>query len=290
MSKVAILTDTNSGLSPADEEALGIYVMPMPMYIDDKEYIEYVDIDKDKFFEMLPDSDHVSTSMPANGDLMDKLDRLLEDHDQVVYIPMSSSLSSSCATATMIAEDYDGRVEVVDNQRISVTMRLSVMEAKSLADQGKSAAEIKAYLEEHKAESIIYIMVDTLKYLKKGGRITPAAAALGTILHIKPVLIIQGGKLDKFSKARTLKQSKEIMLEALEKDLRDRFKNESGEGYVISVSHTDNYEEAETFREEAEARFPGHEVKVDPLPLSIACHIGPGALAITATKSFLDNF
>ena len=290
MGKVAILTDTNSGLAPADEQALGIYVMPMPMYIDDKEYIEYVDIDKPKFFEMLETAGHVTTSMPANGDLMDKLDELLDSYDEVVYIPMSSGLSSSCSTATMIAEDYDGRVEVVDNQRISVTMRLSVMEAKALADQGKSAREIKEYLEDHKKESTIYIMVDTLKYLKKGGRLTPAVAALGTILHIKPVLQIQGEKLDTFAKARTVKHSKDIMLDAIEKDLVERFGSAQGEGCVISVSHTQNEAEAENFRREAEERFPGHTIKIDPLPLSISCHIGPGALAITASRSFLDNF
>ncbi len=289
MSKVAILTDTNSGLCPADENELGIYVMPMPMYIDDKEYIEYVDIDKPKFFEMLKTAGHVTTSMPANGDLMDKFDELLESYDEVVYIPMSSGLSSSCSTASMIAEDYDGRVFVVNNQRISVTMRLSVMEAKAMADEGKSGQEIKDYLEEHKMESTIYIMVDTLKYLKKGGRLTPAVAALGTILRIKPVLQIQGEKLDTFAKARTIKHSKDIMLDAIEKDLKDRFKSPDGKGYVISVAHTDNDAEAVELKKEAEARFPGHEVKIDPLPLSISCHIGPGALAITASKSFLEN-
>ena len=290
MSKVAILTDTNSGLCPADEEALGVYVMPMPIYIDDTQYYEYVDIDKAKFFEMLPDADHVTTSMPAAGDLMDRLDELLESYDEVVYIPMSSGLSSSCSTAYMIADDYDGRVQVVDNQRISVTMRLSVMEAKALADEGKSAVEIKDYLEAHKMESSIYITVATLKYLSRGGRLTPAVAALGTILRIKPVLQIQGEKLDSFAKARTMKQAKDIMLDAIESDLGHRFGSVSGEGCVISVSHTENPEEAEAFKHEAEERFPGHVIQIDPLPLSISCHIGPGALAITASKSFLDRF
>ena len=290
MSKVAILTDTNSGLAPADEEALGIHVMPMPMYIDDTQYYEYVDMDKPSFFELLETADHVTTSMPAAGDVMDRFDELLESYDEVVYIPMSSGLSSSCSTAFMIADDYDGKVQVVDNQRISVTMRLSVMEAKALADQGKSAVEIKAYLEEHKMESSIYITVATLKYLKKGGRLTPAVAALGTILRIKPVLQIQGEKLDSFAKARTMKQAKDIMLDAIESDLGHRFGSVSGEGCVISISHTENQKEAEEFKKEAEARFPGHTIQIDPLPLSISCHIGPGALAITASKSFLDKF
>ncbi len=290
MSKVAILTDTNSGLCPDDEKKLGIFVMPMPMYIDDTQYYEYVDIDKPTFFDMLETAEHVTTSMPANGDLMDKLDELLEDHDEVVYIPMSSGLSSSCSTAYMIADDYDGKVHVVDNQRISVTMRLSVMEAKALADQGKSGAEIREYLEEHKMESTIYIMVDTLKYLKKGGRLTPAVAALGTLLRIKPVLQIQGEKLDTFAKARTIRHAKDTMLDAIENDLAHRFGSASGEGCVISISHTQNEEEALAFKAEAEARFPGHIIQIDPLPLSISCHIGPGALAITASKSFLDSF
>ena len=290
MSNVAILTDTNSGLCPADEKALGIYVMPMPMYIDDVLYYEYVDIDKPKFFEMLETAEHVTTSMPAAGDLMDKFDELLEDHDEVVYIPMSSGLSSSCSTACMISDDYDGRVHVVDNQRISVTMRLSVMEAKALADQGKSGAEIREYLEEHKMESSIYITVATLKYLKKGGRLTPAVAALGTILRIKPVLQIQGEKLDTFAKARTMKHAKDIMMDAIESDLAHRFGSVSGEGCVISISHTQNEDEALEFKKEAEARFPGHIIQIDPLPLSISCHIGPGALAITVSKSFLEKF
>ncbi len=290
MSKVAILTDTNSGLCPDDEKGLGIFVMPMPMYIDDTQYYEYVDIDKPQFFEMLETADHVTTSMPPAGDVMDKFEELLKDHDEVVYIPMSSGLSSSCSTAYMIADDFDGKVHVVDNQRISVTMRLSVMEAKALADQGKSGEEIRGYLEEHKMESSIYIMVDTLKYLKKGGRLTPAVAALGTILRIKPVLQIQGEKLDTFAKARTIRQSKDIMLDAIESDLTHRFSSAKGEGCVISISHTQNEAEAELFKKEAEERFPGHIIQIDPLPLSIACHIGPGALAITASKSFLDRF
>ncbi|MCR5098628.1 MAG: DegV family protein [Lachnospiraceae bacterium] len=290
MSKVAILTDTNSGLCPDDEKGLGIFVMPMPMYIDDTQYYEYVDIDKPQFFKMLETADHVTTSMPPAGDVMDKFEELLKDHDEVVYIPMSSGLSSSCSTAYMLADDFDGKVHVVDNQRIAVTMRLSVMEAKALADQGKSGSEIREYLEDHKMESSIYITVATLKYLKKGGRLTPAVAALGTILRIKPVLQIQGDKLDTFAKARTMKQAKDIMLDAIESDLTHRFGAAAGEGCVISIAHTQNEGEAQEFKKEAEARFPGHTIQIDPLPLSIACHIGPGALAITVSKSFLDKF
>ena len=220
---------------------------------------------------------------------MDKWDELLEDYDEVVYIPMSSGLSSSCQTAIMLSDDYDGKVQVVDNQRISVTMRLAALEAKKLADEGKTALEIKEYLEEHKKESTIYITVDTLKYLKKGGRLTPAVAAIGTLLHIKPVLQIQGEKLDSFSKARTMKQAKQIMMDAIESDLKDRFNDPEGKEYVISIAHTDNLEAAEEFKAEVEERFPNHKVVINPLALSISCHIGPGSLAVTASKSIVEN-
>lgn len=289
MSKVAILTDTNSGITPSEQEKLGIYVIPMPFYIDDKLFFEFVDLSQNDFYRMLENDCQITTSMPSAGDVMDKWDELLEDYDEVVYIPMSSGLSSSCQTAIMLSDDYDGKVQVVDNQRISVTMRLAALEAKKLADEGKSALEIKEYLEDHKKESTIYITVDTLKYLKKGGRLTPAVAAIGTLLHIKPVLQIQGEKLDTFSKARTMKQAKQVMMDAIEKDLKERFMDPEGKEYVISIAHTDNLEEAEIFKKEAEERFPNHVVKINPLALSISCHIGPGSLAITATKSIVDN-
>ncbi len=290
MSKVAILTDTNSGITPAEQERLGIYVIPMPFYINDELHYEYVDLNQDHFYEMLENDCTITTSMPSVGDVMDKFDELLEDYDEVVYIPMSSGLSSSCQTAMMVAEDdYEDKVFVVDNQRISVTMRLSALEAKKLADEGKSGAEIKAYLEEHKKESSIYITVDTLKYLKKGGRLTPAVAAIGTLLHIKPVLQIQGEKLDSFAKARTMKQAKTVMMDAIEKDLNERFNDPEGKEYVISIAHSNNLEEAEIFKAEAEERFPNHKIEINPLALSISCHIGPGSLAITASKSIVEN-
>ena len=290
MSKVAILTDTNSGITPAEQERLGIYVIPMPFYINDELHYEYVDLTQDHFYEMLENDCSITTSMPSVGDVMDKWDELLEEYDEVVYIPMSSGLSSSCQTAMMVAEDdYEGKVFVVDNQRISVTMRLSALEAKKLADEGKSGAEIKAYLEEHKMESTIYITVDTLQYLKKGGRLTPAVAAIGTLLHIKPVLQIQGEKLDSFAKARTMKQAKTMMLDAIEKDLKERFNDPEGKDYVISIAHTNNLNEAEIFKEEAQKRFPNHKIFINPLALSISCHIGPGSLAITASKAIVEN-
>lgn len=290
MSKVAILTDTNSGITPAEQERLGIYIIPMPFYINDELHYEYVDLTQGHFYEMLENDCTITTSMPSVGDVMDKWDELLEEYDEVVYIPMSSGLSSSCQTAMMVAEDdYEGKVFVVDNQRISVTMRLSALEAKKLADEGKSGAEIKAYLEEHKMESTIYITVDTLQYLKKGGRLTPAVAAIGTLLHIKPVLQIQGEKLDSFTKARTMKQAKTMMLDAIEKDLKERFNDPEGKDYVISIAHTNNPKEAEIFKEEAQERFPNHKIFINPLALSISCHIGPGSLAITASKAIVEN-
>lgn len=289
MGKVAILTDTNSGFTTAEAEATQIHLIPMPFYVDGELKYEDVDLSQEQFFEALKNDSDVSTSMPIMGDLIDKWEELLADYDELVYIPMSSGLSSSTETARMASEDYEGRVEVVDNRRVSVTMKLSVYEAKALADEGKSAAEIRKYLEETAAESSIYIMVDTLKYLKKGGRLTPAVAAIGTILHIKPVLQIQGGKLDTFAKARTLQKSKQIMIDAIAADCRDRFGSPDAEGLVISVAHTDNIAEAAIFRDEILKVFPGKKIIIDPLALSIACHIGAGALAVTVSKSFLKE-
>lgn len=288
---VAILTDTNSGFTVEDAEEKGIYVIPTPFYIDDKLYYEGVDLDHDKFFELQAADHEIHTSMPLVGDVMDKWHELLDEYDEIVYIPLSSGLSSSCETAIMLAEDddFDGRVFVVNNQRISATMKLSAMEAKALADEGKSAAEIKEYLEEHKSESAIYIMVDTLKYLKRGGRITPAAAAVGSLLHIKPVLQIQGEKLDKFAMARTIKQGKQIMLDAIKKDAEERFEDPDGSGLVMSIAHTNNQEEAEKLREELLSLYPNHQVVIDPLSMVVACHIGPGSLAVTVSKSFLKE-
>ncbi|MEE3480584.1 MAG: DegV family protein [Lachnospiraceae bacterium] len=289
MGKVAILCDTNCGIMKEEAEELGVHIQPMPFYINDELFYEGVNLTQKDFYERQTSGARITTSMPLVGDVMDKWDELLKDHDEVVYIPMSSGLSSSCETAAMLAEDYDGRVQVVDNHRISVTQKLSVYEAVSLANEGKSAKEIKDYLEAHRAESHIYIMVDTLEYLKKGGRLTPAVAALGTLFHIKPVLQIQGEKLDTFAKVRTLKQAKAVMLDKIAKDMDEDFRDKSGEGCIMSIAHTQNRAEAEIFREEALERFPGHDIIIDPLALSIACHIGPGSLAITTSKSFISK-
>lgn len=284
MSKVAILTDSNSGITQEEAEQAGMYVFPTPVYINDEVFYEGVDLTTDQFFARQAEGAEIKTSMPVVGDVIDKWESLLEEYDEVVYIPLSSGLSSSCETAIMLAEDYDGKVQVVNNQRISVTMKLSVYDAKRLADAGKSATEIKEILEAMKFESTIYIMVDTLEYLKKGGRITPAAAAIGSLLKIKPVLQIRGEKLDSFAKARTVKQAKQIMMDAIAKDMDEVLHDPTGENTIIAMAHTQNEEEIAKFKAEVEERFPGHDIFVDPLSLVVSSHIGPGALAVTCTK------
>jgi DegV family protein with EDD domain len=288
MSKVAILTDSNSGITQAQAKDYGVFVIPMPFYIDGELYYEDIDLTQEQFYEKLTQGGEITTSMPITGNLMDTWDKLLKDYDEIVYIPMSSGLSSSCATAKMLAEDYDGRVVVVDNQRISVTQKLSALEAKKLADLGKSAQEICDALMEIKSLSTIYITVDTLEYLKKGGRLTPAVAAIGSLLKIKPVLSIYGEKLDKYSMVRTVKAAKQTMIEALKKDMQNVLHTDNLDDVVISIAHTQNQEAAEKFKEELEAEFPGKEIWIDPLSLSVSCHIGPGALACTVTKKLID--
>ena len=282
MAKTAIATDSNSGISQELAKKLGISVIPMPFTIDDQLYFEDVTLTQEQFYEKLQSDCTITTSQPAPGEVMDLWDKLLDKYDEVVYIPMSSGLSNSCETALMLAEDYDGKVFVVNNQRISVTQKLSVLDAIELAKQGRSGAEIKDFLEETKLESSIYITVDTLKYLKQGGRVTPAAAAIGTILNIKPVLQIQGEKLDSFAKARGFKQAKKIMLDAVEKDMKERF---AGQKVHLQAAYTCSEADAREWKQEIEERFPGYEVDMDKLTLSIACHIGPGAIAIACTKA-----
>ena len=284
MSKVAILTDSNSGITQSEAKDLGVYVLPMPFYFDGELFYEDIDLSQEDFYTKLEESKEITTSMPLVGEVMDKWDELLEEYDEVVYIPMSSGLSSSCETAYMLSQDYDGKVVVADLQRISVTMKLSVLDAKRLADEGKSAAEIKEILEETKMDSFIYITVNTLDYLRKGGRLTPAVAAIGSLLKIKPVLQIRGEKLDKFAMARTMKQAKQTMLDAIEKNITEDLKDPTGENTIISIAHTNNYGAALEFKEEVLKRWPDREVWVDPLSLSVSCHIGPGSLAVTCTK------
>ena len=284
MSKVIVVTDSNSGITPDEAKKLGVVVIPMPFYIDEQMYYENIDLTQEQFYEKLTAGGDIKTSMPLVGDVTDKWDEFLKENDEIVYIPMSSGLSSSCETAYMLSQDYDGKVQVVNNQRISVTMRQSVIDAKNLAEAGKNAAEIKQILEDAKFESSIYIMVDTLNYLKKGGRITPAAAALGTLLKLKPVLQIQGEKLDAFAKARTVKQAKSIMIDAMKSDFEKRFNNPDGSQINLEMAYTHDIAAAEAFKEEVQAAFPNNEIVMNPLSLSVSCHIGPGALAIACSK------
>lgn len=284
MSKVIIMTDSNSGITQTQAKEMGVVVLPMPFYINEEMFYEDIDLSKEQFYEKLQAGGDIKTSMPLVGDVTDKWDELLKEYDEVVYIPMSSGLSSSCETAYMLSQDYDGKVEVVNNQRISVTMRQSVIDAKNLAEAGKSAKEIKDILEATKFDSSIYIMVDTLTYLKKGGRITPAAAALGTLLKLKPVLQIQGEKLDAFAKARTVKQAKNIMIEAMKSDFEKRFDSADGRNINLEMAYTHDLDAALAFKEEVQAAFPENEIVLNPLSLSVSCHIGPGALAIACSK------
>ena len=284
MSKVAVMTDSNSGITQQQAKTEGVYVLPMPFFVNGETYFEDINLTQEQFYEKLESDADISTSMPAVADIIDTWDRLLEEYDEIVHIPMSSGLSGSCEAAMVLAREYEGRVQVVNNQRISVTLKQSVLDAKTMAEQGRSALEIKNYLEETRFESSIYIMLDTLYYLKKGGRITPAAAALGTLLKLKPVLQIQGEKLDAFAKARTTKQGKNIMIEAIRNDLKERFDDPEGKDMWIHAAYTKNFEAAEEWEQELMTAFPGHEIVMDPLSLSVSCHIGPGALAVTCCK------
>jgi len=285
MSKVAIMTDTNCGIMPAEGKELGILVIPTPFMIDGTEYLEGVTLTQDDFFKKLAEGADVSTSQPSPASLLQSWDLLLEEYDEVVYIPLSSGLSSSCQTATMLAaDDYEGKVFVVNNQRISVTMRQSVLDAIEMKDKGLSAKEIKEELEAVKFESSIYIMLDTLYYLKKGGRITPAAAALGTLLKLKPVLQIQGEKLDAFAKARTASQGKNIMINAMISDIENRFGGLDAKDVHLAGAYSYNLDKALEFKSEVEAAIPGYDMHMDPLSLVVSCHIGPGALAIACSR------
>ncbi len=281
---IAFVTDSNSGITQAEGEKLGISVLPMPFMIDGETYLEDINLTQEKFYEMLALGADISTSQPSPETVTSLWDDLLKEHEMIVHIPMSSGLSGSCQTAMMLAQDYEGRVLVVDNQRISVTQRQSVLDGMEMAKRGFSAEQIKDELERTRFDSVIYIMVDTLKYLKKGGRITPAAAALGTLLRIKPVLIIEGEKLDAFSKARTMKQAKATMLAAVQKDMEVRFHQLKPEEAHIHFAHTQNAGAAAEWMDEVREMFPGASYYAAPLSLSIACHIGPGALAVTCTK------
>lgn len=282
--KAAVVTDSNSGITQAEGKSLGIYVIPMPFTIDGKDYLEGIDLTQQEFFDRMAQGADITTSQPSPEDVMRLWDELLKEYDELVYIPMSSGLSGSCQTAQMLSRDYKGRVLVVNNHRISVTQRQSALDALQLTKKGWSAKQIKEELERVKADSVIYVTVETLKYLKKGGRITPAAAALGTLLKLKPVLVILGEKLDAFAKARTSKQAKAIMISAIERDLETRLDDAECKNTHLEIAHAQNEEAAKLLKQELSERFPHADIYVAPLSLSIACHIGPGCLAIAAAR------
>lgn len=285
MSKTAIMTDTNSGITADQAEKLGIYLIPMPVMINDKTYFEGVDLTSEELYRMMNEGAEPMTSQPAIGVLTDMWDKILETHDDLVYIPMSSGLSGSYAAAKALSSDYDGRVEVADAHRISATMKHCVFDALTLAEEGRTAAEILKILEENAFESVIYLGVDTLKYLKKSGRVTASAAAIATILNIKPILIIKGGKLDSFAKVRGLKACKEKIIEAGMNELNGRFSGIPKQNLRVATAGTfENREDAEKWREEVQSAFPDFDVHYDPLSCSIACHTGSGAVGIAITK------
>lgn len=282
--KIAVITDSNSGITQSQAKEYGIYVLPMPFMIDDETFYEDITLTQDAFYERLAEGADVITSQPSPDSILQLWDDVLKEYDEIVHIPMSSGLSGSCQSAMMLAEDYEGRVQVVNNQRISVTQRQSALDALKLIERGMDAAAIRQFLEEDKFNSSIYIMLDTLYYLKKGGRITPAAAALGTILRLKPVLQIQGDKLDAFAKARTVSQGKSIMMNAIRGDMEKRFDGALADNIWLQVAYTYDLEAANQLKKEVMEAFPGFDVHMDPLSLSVACHIGPGALAVACCK------
>lgn len=287
MSKIAVVTDSNAGITQTEAKELrDVYVVPMPFMIDGEEYFEDISLTQEQFYQKLTQDAEISTSQPSIGYITDLWEKLLKEYDYIVHIPMSSALSMSCETAQNFAKDYNGKVVVVDNKRISITLKQSCVDALTLAKQGKSADEIKNILEDTALDSSIYIMVDTLKYLKKGGRITPTAAAIGTLLKIKPVLQIQGGKLDSYAKVLNDKVARIKMIEAIKKDLKERFSDLREKGEIdLMVAYTNCREKAEDFAMQIRKEIPDLNLTyINPLSLSVACHIGSGALAVACTR------
>ena len=288
MAKIAIVTDSNSGITRSQAKELGISVVPMPFMINGETYFEEITLTRDEFYKCMAENADITTSQPSPDSIIQLWDNLLTSHDEIVHIPMSSGLSGSCETAMMLSQDYEEKVFVVNNQRISVTQRQAVLDALALLDQGKSGSEIKEILEADKFNSSIYIMIDTLYYLKKGGRITPAAAALGTLLRLKPVLQIQGEKLDAFAKARTVSQAKTIMINAIKNDIENRFGGVSKDNAMyLEIAHTQNEEAAMQLKAELQEVFPDYPIYVDHLSLSVSSHIGPGSLAVGCCKKLI---
>ena len=283
MERIAVMTDTNSGISPEEARELGVFLLAMPFSVDGRVYHEFLDITHEEFYASQLAGAQITSSQPAPADLLSMWDTALEEYDRLIYIPMTSSLSGSCATAQGFADDYDGRVLVVDNRRISVPLRQSVQEAVRLRDAGLDAQAIVARLTEKALESHIYISAEDLQYLKKGGRITPAVAAVGTVLNIKPVMKIMGGKLDMHRKVRGMKQACQTMLDAVRADLEGEF---AGKKVIIAAAYSGDRAEGEAWAETVHRTFPDYPFMADPLPLSIGCHVGPGALGAAVLTDF----
>jgi len=280
--RTAVMTDTNSGISKEMGDSLGIYVLPMPVIVGSHDYLEGISITHPELYEAILAGTDVSSSQPSPGSLTDMWDGILEEgYDEIVYVPMSSGLSSSCWAAKSLAEEYEGKVQVADNHRISVTLRDSVFDAAALAREGRTAKEIREYLEKHAYDSSIYITVNSLDLLRKSGRVTAAAAAIATVMHLKPVLTIQGGKLDTFSKARGVRHSENTMLKAIAEDIRTRFADAPKERVSIGAAGTfQNPEDEEAWLRAVEEAFPGHPVFYGRLACSIACHVSVDAIGI----------
>ena len=279
--KIAIATDTNSGITAMEGEKLGVFVLAMPVNLEETIHYEGIDITSEQLYDAMREHRDVFTSQPSPGQLMELWDGILaKGYDEIVYIPMSSGLSGSCQSAALFAQDYDGKVQVVDNHRISVTQRESVVSALRLAEQGHDAGQIKDFLEKHAYDASIYITVDSMEYLKKGGRVTPAAATLATVLNLKPVLTIQGDKLDAFAKVRGMKLAESKMIEAIHHDREERFKDGPESRLLIETAGTlENGELAEHWRQQVQAEFPFAKVSYANLPCSIACHVGMNSIA-----------
>ena len=283
MEKIAVMTDTNSGISPEEANSLGVFLLAMPFSVDGRVYHEFLDITHEEFYASQLSGAQITSSQPAPADLLSMWDEALKEHDKLIYIPMTSSLSGSCATAQAFAEDYDGRVLVVDNRRISVPLKQSVQEAVRLRDAGLDARAIVDRLMAKALESHIYISAEDLQYLKRGGRITPAVAAVGTVLNIKPVMKILGGKLDMYRKVRGMKQACQTMLDAVRADLEGEF---AGKKVIIAAAYSGDRAEGEAWAETVRQAFPDYPFMADPLPLSIGCHVGPGALGAAVLADF----
>lgn len=289
MSKIAIVTDSNSSITNEKAKELGVFLLPMPITIDGNEYFEDINLTKEDFYDKQKNDAEIFSSQPAPQAVMDLWDEVLKEYDEIVYIPMSSGLSSSYQTARMLAEDYEDKVKVVNNQRISVTTFDSVIDAINLVKAGKTADEILTILEEEKFNQSIYIALDTLHYLKKGGRITATAAALGTLLKIKPVLQIQGDKLDEFAKARTFNSAKTLMINAIKSDIEGRLSDSGKYKVSVNVCFSGYKDVALSFKDEVKEAIKDvcpyiDDIYVSELPLSIGVHIGPGAIAVAASR------